>query len=103
VESGELSASLPSKTYLTRAELASQVGSWTPKTISRLIEKRVLREGEHYFIDPRGRGYLFRWDRVVDVIESNGACSHPTPADAVPMLAGGSLGNGAAKGTARGL
>jgi hypothetical protein len=91
------------KPYLTRGELAKLVGDWTPKAISRLIEKGLLRLGEHYFIDPRGRGYLFRWDRIVDLIESGAASSGCPIGDEIPMLAGGVLGNGGAKDKAHGL
>lgn len=93
-----------SKPYLTRVELAELVGDWTPKTISRLIEKGILREGEHFFVDPRGRGYLFRWDRIVDLIESGRALSACSSGDGgIPMLAGGALGNGSHKGKTHGL
>lgn len=91
------------KFYLTRDQLAERVGSWTEATVSRLIEKRVLRENEHFFLDPRGRGYLFRWDRVVDVIESAEARSALASPSDIPMLAGGLLGHGQSEGKARGL
>ena len=84
------------KPYLTRDEVAACVGGWTPKTVSRLIERGVLRLGEHFFPDPRGRGYLFRWDKIVDVIESTAARSNPAGQSdgEIPMLNGGFLGNG---------
>ena len=84
------------KPYVTRAELAALVGGWSQRTISRLIQKRVLREREHFFLDPCGRGYLFRWDRIVDVIESGvgDAAAASDEGDNVPMLAGGFLGDG---------
>jgi hypothetical protein len=92
--------------FLTRAQLCELVGSWTAKTVSRLIEKGVLRRGEHFFLDPRGRGYLFRWDKVVDLIESpearSGDAGQGMNDDPIPMLAGGVLGDGR-KGGVHGL
>lgn len=91
------------KPYLTRDELAELVGGWTPKTVSRLIERGVLREGEHFFLDPRGRGYLFRWDRIVDVIESPEARSAIAVGTQIPMRTGGYLGDGTPESKARAL
>jgi hypothetical protein len=93
------------KPYLTRNQLCELVGAWTPRTISHLIERGVFRKGEHFFVDPRGRGYLFRWDRILDVIELGAGqpASASQNTDEIPMLAGGLLGDGTRKGNAHGL
>jgi hypothetical protein len=61
------------RAYLN-AEQLSMLTPWSPDAIRRMIQRGVLRKGEHFF-QPLGSGThrLFKWTAIVELIESNDA------------------------------
>lgn len=61
------------RAYLN-AEQLSVLTPWSPDALRRMIERGVLRKGEHFFqpLGPRTHR-LFKWSAIVEMIESNDA------------------------------
>jgi hypothetical protein len=62
--------------YLNAEQLAA-LTPWSPDAIRRMVQRGLLRKGEHYFqpLGPRTQ-LLFKWSAIVALIEQNGA-QHP--------------------------
>lgn len=56
------------KPYVSIREL-SALTPWTEQAIRTMMAKGILREGEHFF--HVGRRPVFKWDAIVDFIESD--------------------------------
>jgi hypothetical protein len=58
------------RAYLSAEQLA-ELTPWTPDAIEKMTRRGVLMRGVHYFqpFGRRGR-LLFKWDAIIDLIES---------------------------------